>query len=126
MRIVLFDRSKTRKVVEGFRQKVGTEQRQPAHQFDGLDRAAEQWRFASAENRDLFLANPDAYSPQYGGYCAWAAAQGYTAPGNPKNWSVVDGKLYLNYNDKVQRDWEQDIPGFIAKADANWPAVLDK
>ena len=82
------------------------------------------WRFASAENRDKFLAAPDSYAPQYGGYCAWAAAQGYTAPGNPDNWTIVDGKLYLNYNDKVQADWEKDIPGFIAKADENWPRIL--
>ena len=83
------------------------------------------WRFSSAENLTAFTAAPEAYAPQYGGYCAWAVSQGYTASGNPKNWSVVDGKLYLNYNDKVQRDWEKDIPGFIAKADKNWPGVLE-
>ncbi len=83
------------------------------------------WRFASAENLASFTADPDAYAPQFGGYCAWAVSQGYTAPGNPKNWSVVEGKLYLNYNDKVQRDWEKDIPGFIAKANENWPGVLE-
>lgn len=84
------------------------------------------WRFASAENLEKFKANPAAYAPQYGGYCAWAVAQGYTAPGNPRNWSVRGGKLYLNYNDKVQRDWLKDPDGFIARADANWPAVLAK
>lgn len=83
------------------------------------------WRFSSAENLASFTADPDAYAPQFGGYCAWAVSQGYTAPGNPKNWSVVEGKLYLNYNDKVQRDWEKDIPGFIAKANENWPGVLE-
>lgn len=82
------------------------------------------WRFATTENRAAFIADPDAYAPQYGGYCAWAAARGYTAPGNPKNWKVVDGRLYLNYNDSVQREWEKDIPGFIASADKNWPDIL--
>lgn len=84
------------------------------------------WRFSSAENLAKFKADPAAYAPQYGGYCAWAVSQGYTAPGNPQNWAVRDGKLYLNYNDKVQSDWLKDPDGFIAKADQNWPAVLSK
>lgn len=84
------------------------------------------WRFSSQENLEKFKADPAAYAPQYGGYCAWAVAQGYTAPGNPENWSVRGGKLYLNYNDKVQADWLKDPDGFIAKADANWPGVLSK
>ncbi len=84
------------------------------------------WRFASAENRDRFAADPEKFAPQYGGYCAWAAAQGYTAPGDPDHWKIVDGKLYLNYDAGVQAKWEKDIPGFIQKADANWPAILAK
>ena len=84
------------------------------------------WRFASAENLSKFEADPAAYAPQYGGYCAWATAQGYTARGNPKFWRIVDGKLYLNYSAGVQRKWEKDIPGFIAMADANWPGILDE
>jgi YHS domain-containing protein len=84
------------------------------------------WRFSSAENLEQFKADPAAYAPQYGGYCAWAVAQGYTAPGNPENWTVRGDKLYLNYDDKVQADWLKDPDGFIAKADANWPGVLSK
>ena len=84
------------------------------------------WRFASEKNRDAFKADPAAYAPQYGGYCAWAVSQGYTAKGDPKHWKVVNGKLYLNYDARVQKDWEKDIPGHIAKAGKNWPAVLDK
>lgn len=83
-----------------------------------------EFRFASQENLDLFLADPETYAPQYGGYCAWAVAQGYTAKGSAENWSIVDGKLYLNYNDKVQSDWDKDRPGFIASANANWPDLL--
>lgn len=83
------------------------------------------WRFASAANRDAFAADPEHFAPQYGGYCAWAASQGYTAPGNPQNWTIVDGRLFLNYNDKVQSDWEKDIPGFIEAADAKWPSILN-
>lgn len=83
------------------------------------------WRFANAENRDKFVANPEQYAPQYGGFCAWAVSQGYTASIDPQAWRIVDGKLYLNYNQRVQGRWERDIPGNIAKADANWPDVLN-
>lgn len=83
-----------------------------------------EYRFASAANLAAFRANPTRYTPQYGGYCAWAVAQGYTAAGNPRNWRIVDGKLYLNYNDEIQSRWERDIPGFIRAANANWPSVL--
>lgn len=84
------------------------------------------WRFASAENLAAFEADPEIYAPQYGGYCAWAVSQGYTASADPDVWRIVDGKLYLNYSRAVQQKWERDIPGNISKADANWPKVLDK
>ncbi|MEZ5956859.1 MAG: YHS domain-containing (seleno)protein [Hyphomonadaceae bacterium] len=83
-----------------------------------------EYRFASAEHLAAFRAGPSRYLPQYGGYCAWAVSQGYTASGNPNNWRIVDGKLYLNYNDEIQGRWEQDIPGHIRRANANWPSVL--
>ena len=67
---------------------------------------------------------PEKYAPQYGGYCAWAVSQGYTASSDPTAWKIVNGKLYLNYSVGVQRKWSEDIPGNIAKADSNWPNVL--
>ena len=82
------------------------------------------WQFSSAENRALFAANPDAYAPQYGGYCAKAMAEGNIASVDPRVWEIVDGKLYLNFSPEVQQEWAQDIPGNIVKADANWPGVL--
>jgi len=85
-----------------------------------------EYRFANAANLAAFRASPSRYTPQYGGYCAWAVAQGYTAAGNPQNWRIVDGRLYLNYNDEIQRRWEADIPGFIRTGNANWPAVLSR
>lgn len=84
------------------------------------------WRFTSEANRAAFSADPERYAPQYGGHCAWAAAQGYTAKGDPQNWKIVNGKLYLNYDATVQANWEKDIPGFIASADAKWPTVKPK
>lgn len=82
------------------------------------------FRFASAENRDLFVADPAAYAPQYGGYCAYAVSRGYTATTSPNAWTVHDGKLYLNFNRTVRALWSRDIPGNIQKGDANWPEVL--
>ncbi|MEM1435730.1 MAG: YHS domain-containing (seleno)protein [Pseudomonadota bacterium] len=82
-------------------------------------------RFASEAHRAQFLESPDAYLPQYGGYCAWAVAQNKTAKGDARYWKIVDDKLYLNYDKKVQSTWEGDIPGFIEKADGNWPTVLN-
>ncbi|MBI1407454.1 MAG: YHS domain-containing protein [Caulobacter sp.] len=84
------------------------------------------WKFSSAANLAKFRANPRAYAPQYGGYCAWAVANGYTAKGDPLQWKIVGGKLYLNYNHDIQEKWSKDIPGLVKKGDANWPTVLDK
>lgn len=81
------------------------------------------WRFASAANRDRFAAEPGRYAPAYGGFCAFAVSEGYTAPIDPTAWRIVDGRLYLNYDRSVQRRWEGDIPGRIARADANWPRL---
>jgi hypothetical protein len=82
------------------------------------------WRFASAQNRDFFVANPEKYAPQYGGYCAWAVSQNKTALADPKVWKIVGGKLYLNYDQDIQKKWEADTPGHIERADHNWPSVL--
>ena len=84
------------------------------------------YRFASAANRDAFAAAPAKYAPQYGGYCAFGAAGGYKAPIEPDAWTVVDGKLYLNYSQSVRRQWSSDIPGYLRKADANWPQLRSK
>jgi hypothetical protein len=93
----------------------------PDHEIEWLGAT---WRFASEANRTVFEADPLVHAPQYGGWCAWAVAEGYTASTIPEAWAIVDGKLYLNYSRGVQRRWERDIPGNIARADANWPAVL--
>ena len=83
------------------------------------------WRFASADNLAAFKANPEKYAPQYGGYCAWAVSQGYTAKADPDAWTIIEDKLYLNYDKNVQATWAADIPGNIGKADSNWPKVLE-
>lgn len=84
------------------------------------------WRFSSQANLDAFEADPERYAPQYGGYCAWAVANGYTASTDPEAWTIYEGKLYLNYSLSVQAQWEEDIPGNVQRADQNWPGVLER
>lgn len=78
------------------------------------------WAFASAENRDTFLADPAKFAPAYDGHCAYGVAQGGKVPANPNLWRIVDGVLYLNINPPVVGFWEADIPGQISTAETNW------
>ena len=82
------------------------------------------WHFTSAENMAKFEADPAAYAPQYGGYCAFAASKGAVATTVPEAWTVYEDKLYLNYSTNVRSIWLQDVPGNIALADGNWPGIL--
>lgn len=82
------------------------------------------FHFATPENKAAFDANPAKFAPQYGGYCAWAVSQGYTASIDPEAFDIRGGKLYLNYSKRIQRKWLGDVAGNIAKGDANWPNVL--
>jgi len=84
------------------------------------------WRFSSAENLAKFKADPAKYAPQYGGYCAYAVSEGYTAKIEPEAWSIVDGKLYLNYSLGVRSLWEKNKRERIRKANTNWPGVLKR
>jgi YHS domain-containing protein len=81
--------------------------------------------FATAANRDLFVADPARFAPQYDGHCAYGAAKGSKVPGNPNLWRVVDGKLYLNITPAVVEDWEEDVPGHIATANEYWQGGLE-
>jgi YHS domain-containing protein len=79
------------------------------------------FQFASAAHRDAFVGNPEKFVPQYGGYCAYGMAKGYKAKIDPAAFTVVGDKLYLNYSETVRSQWLTDIPGYIRKADVNWP-----
>ncbi|MEG5046473.1 YHS domain-containing (seleno)protein [Microcoleus sp. B4-C1] len=83
------------------------------------------WIFANAANRDQFAKNPENYAPQYGGYCAQGTSEGHLVVTQPDAWKIVNGKLYLNYDKKVQAQWMGDIPGHIASGNKNWPAILN-
>ena len=84
------------------------------------------YQFANAENLKAFQANPAAFAPAYGGFCAMGVALEKKLDGDPKVWKIVDGKLYLNVNQDVSVAWNRDIPGNLAKATENWPAIKDK
>lgn len=85
-----------------------------------------EWRFVSAEHRDRFIANPERWAPQYGGYCAYAVSQNYTASINPEAFTVVGDKLYLNYSKKVEKAWRSNRDAYIRQADAHWPKLQAK
>jgi YHS domain-containing protein len=79
--------------------------------------------FASAEDKTLFEAEPAHYAPRYDGFCAFGASQGHKADIDPTAFTIIGGQLYLNYSHEVQTQWKTDIPGYITKADQNWPEV---
>lgn len=83
------------------------------------------WYFSSQENLQTFTKAPENYAPQYGGYCAYAAADNRTAGGDPELWSIYNGKLYLSYDEDIVEKWEKDKQGIVSRADKNWPALLD-
>lgn len=84
------------------------------------------WLFASAENRDRFMANPENYEPEYGGFCAWSAASGTMMESDPEQWKIVDGKLYLIQNGQVKQIWEKSETELIEKANKNWQEMKEK
>ena len=89
-----------------------------------LDHNGATWHFASAANRDAFAADPEKYGARFGGYCAYAASLGYLAPTVPEAWTVFEDRLYLNASLRARELWLQDVPGNIAKGEANWPGIL--
>lgn len=83
------------------------------------------WYFSSQENFELFTKSPEQYAPQYGGYCAWAVANDDVARSDPQAWTIIDDKLYLNYDFDIQEKWLKEPKNLIIKADQNWPSVLN-
>jgi enamine deaminase RidA (YjgF/YER057c/UK114 family) len=84
------------------------------------------WRFASAIHRDLFVKDPDRYTPQYDGYCAMGAsseAAAHKDTVDPEAWAIVDGKLYLTHNQYALKVWQENAAEHIKQADQDWQAV---
>lgn len=84
------------------------------------------WLFASAENKALFEKDPQKYVPAYGGYCAYGVSQGYLVKIEPEAWAIRNGRLYLNYDTTVQKQWSQKPAEYIGLADKNWPSLIQR
>jgi len=85
--------------------------------------AGETWSFTSLGNLNKFKAEPKKYAPQFGGYCAYGMSRGYKAKTDPEAWTIVNDKLYLNYNLDVRKTWNEKQADYIARANSNWPTV---
>jgi len=81
------------------------------------------YQFASADNRDMFKADPAKYAPQYGGFCAMGVAMNQKFDTDPTAWHIRGDKLYLNLNKDVQKKWRTDIPGYLEISQVNWVGI---
>ena len=91
-----------------------------------VEHAGARWLFSNEANKARFAAEPEKYTPVYGGYCAYGVAQGYLVKIDPDAWAIVDGRLYLNYDHSVAETWRKDVPGYVKKANENWPRLIGK
>jgi YHS domain-containing protein len=82
--------------------------------------------FSSAQHQSMFESDPNKYAPQYGGYCAYGVSKEYKFDIDPEAWAVVDGKLYLNLNEKVQNRWVTNKEDLIVEANSIWTKIGDK
>jgi len=91
-----------------------------------IERDGATYYFTDADHLQKFKANPAAYLPQYGGFCAMGTALSKKFEGDPNVWKIVDQKLYLNVSPDVGVRWSKDIPGNIGRANENWPDIKSK
>jgi YHS domain-containing protein len=90
------------------------------------DWAGSTWYFTNSKNRDLFVAKPANYVPQYGGYDPVGVSKGYTNPTDPEVYTVVAGRLYLHYSEPFREFWDEDRGTNIVLANSNWAFLRDK
>jgi YHS domain-containing protein len=84
------------------------------------------YRFASAEHRDMFLASPDKFTPQFGGYCSYGTTLSKKVDIDPMQFSIAGGKLYVNSGAQAQSLWLKDEPANITKAKDAWMQIEHK
>lgn len=82
--------------------------------------------FVSAEHKAAFDKEQAKYEPQFGGYCAYGASKGHTAPIKIEAWQIVNGRLLMQYDLGVKGEFNKDQPGNLRKADQNWPGLVEK
>ena len=83
------------------------------------------WFFSSQEHLDMFVADPKKYAPQYGGYCAYAMSDGRLVGVDEEAFTLLDGKLYLNYSKSVMKEWRSNKAQFIDEANGWYPKLVD-
>ncbi len=81
------------------------------------------WQFASKTNLEKFKSQPEKYSPQFGGFCSFGVSKGYKVKSEPDAWTIVNDKLYLNYNLQVKEDWSKDRDNLISVAEKKWTDI---
>jgi YHS domain-containing protein len=81
------------------------------------------YHFVSDDHRQLFLEDPQRYLPEYGAWCAWAASRDSLATIDPRQFVVHDGRLFLNYNARLNRRFVANLEENIRRADENWPGL---
>ena len=79
------------------------------------------YRFATAAHRAMFIAEPARFMPEFGGFCALAAAYDDKATIEPQAFDIVGDRLYVLHSMRALEAWRRDIPGNIARAQKNWP-----
>lgn len=84
------------------------------------------WLFASAAHLDAFMVDPERFTPQYGGFCAFGVAEGHAIGVDPEQFTVHNGKLYLNFNASVNRKWREHMENYISTADEKWPEMVQQ
>lgn len=90
----------------------------PEHSFEWREAT---WYFSSPANRDRFAADPEAFAPQFGGFCAFAVSKGFTADPMPDAWHIEDGRLYVFADQGVRDDWVETLgEGSLEQSRANW------
>jgi YHS domain-containing protein len=95
----------------------------PGNDSYSTEWSGSKWKFISQANLDSFKIAPERYAPQYGGYCAYGCSENHKSPTDPNAFTIVGGKLYLNYSLKVKEFWLKDTSGKIKAADGYWPAL---
>lgn len=81
------------------------------------------WKLSSMANLEKFKQEPLKYAPQFGGYCAYGCSENHKSPTDPNAFTIVNNKLYLNYNTKVKEMWIKDTAIRITNADTYWKSL---
>ena len=113
------------KAIKGYDVVAFFAESKPSIGFDSLQYQWKEtkWLFSTTKNLKLFIENPEKYAPQYGGYCAYGTADNHKAPTQIETWTILNDKLYFNYNLKVKEYWNKKQDSLIQKADINWQTL---